>query len=127
MKKIVLILLLFVVSINFFNAQTATKGMKYQAVARDLSGLELSNKPISLQIVLVGDIKSSTIYYSEFHNVITNEFGLFSLNIGEGKVDFGAFNTIPWSKENIWIEVNVMKEGDNYYSPLSKSKLLAVP
>ena len=82
MKKIVLILLLFVVSINFFNAQTATKGMKYQAVARDMSGLELSNKPISLQIVLVGDIKSSTIYYSEFHNVITNEFGLFSLNIG---------------------------------------------
>jgi hypothetical protein len=127
MKKIVLILLLFVVSINFFNAQTTTKGMKYQAVARDLSGLELSNKPISLQIVLVGDIKSSTIYYSEFHNVITNEFGLFSLNIGEGKVDFGEFNTIPWSKENIWIEVNVMKEGDTYYSPLSKSKLLAVP
>lgn len=127
MKKIALMLLLLIISINFSYSQITPGGMKYQAVARDLTGMELSNKSLEIQIVLIGDINNSDVYYSEIHEITTNKFGLFSLTIGGGKTEFGDFNTIPWSKENIWIEVNVKTDGDDYYSPLSKSKLLAVP
>ena len=121
MKKIALMLLLLIISINFSYSQITPGGMKYQAVARDLTGMELSNKSLAIQIVLIGDINNSDVYYSEIHEITTNKFGLFSLTIGDGKTEFGDFDTIPWSKENIWIEVNVKTDGEDYFSPLSKS------
>ena len=114
-------------SINYFNAQNIPQGMKYQAVARDLSGLEITNEALSLKILFRGELNNSNIYYIETHDITTNEFGLFSLCIGEGNVEQGKFDKIPWAEENIWIELAIKEEGDDYYTTLSNSKLLAVP
>jgi hypothetical protein len=125
MKKI---LHLFFISYLFLLsaiAQNANQGMKYQAVARDLLGNELINEPIEIKIQLVSGEKNTKAYYSETHKVVTNEFGLFSLNIGEGTTLNGNFKNIPWSEENIWMELS-LKES-NGYEIVSKTKLLAVP
>jgi len=127
MKKILFTLIISLLFTNFFNAQNVPIGMKYQAVARDLSGLEISNKPISLKILLHGELNTSNIYYVETHDITTNEFGLFSLCIGEGNVAQGKFDKIPWDKENIWIEIAIKEDGDKNYTTLSNNKLLAVP
>ena len=126
MKKIILLIIssLFLVSVI---AQNAIQGMKYQAVARDLSGSELINEPIEIRIQLVSGDKISKVYYSEEHYTTTNEFGLFSLNIGEGNVLNGNFKSIPWSEENIWMELSLKEGSQNSYEIISKTKLLAVP
>lgn len=127
MKKILFTLIISFLSINYFNAQTIPQGMKYQAVARDISGLEITNEALSLKILFRGELNTSNIYYIETHDITTNEFGLFSLSIGEGKVEQGKFDKIPWAEENIWMELAIKEDGDKYYTTLSNSKLLAVP
>ena len=124
------ILHLFIISCLFYTtafAQNANQGMKYQAVARDLSGNELLNQPVEIRIQLVSGDKTSKVYYSEEHKTKTNEFGLFSLNIGEGNVLNGDFKSIPWSENNIWMELSLKEESRNGYEIKSKTKLLAVP
>lgn len=127
MKKILLISILSFLCINYFSAQTTLQGMKYQAIARDISGIEISNEPISLKMTLHSKDANTKMYYSEIHNITTNEFGLFSLSIGEGNVVYGKFDEIPWAEENIWIEIALKEQGDDNYTTISNSKLLAVP
>jgi hypothetical protein len=113
------------------NAQTPIKetfpqGMKYQAVARDISGDIIANQQVFLQVQLQSNIKSQQVYYSETHTVTTNQFGLFSLVIGEG-VSQGDFTKIPWSSDDIWMGVAIKDSKKNNYVTISNSKLLAVP
>lgn len=127
MKKI----LLLVLSISYMHmliGQALPKGMNYQAVARNLKGEILPNETIYLKINLVSNADNGRVeHYSETHTAITNELGLFSLIIGEGKIEKGAFGLIPWSKENIWMEVAIKDKTQTSFSTISNSKLLAVP
>ncbi len=130
MKKLFLFWLLgFFLSATVY-AQKIPQGMKYQAVARNLSGEILVNQKISLKISLGGissGSKSLVNYYSEAHDVITDQLGLFTLVIGEGKVQTGTFDKIPWSTEDIWMQVAIKDKGKTDFTTISNSKLLAVP
>jgi len=109
-------------------AQQVPQGMKYQAVARNMKGEILADEQIVLRISLTGDQKNSSIvYYSELHNVKTNELGLFTLVIGEGVNNKSSFKEIPWSTENIWMEVSIADKAKGGFTVISSSKLLAVP
>lgn len=108
-------------------AQTVPNGMKYQAVARDLSGVVIANQDITLKIQLQSNLKSPVIHYSETHAVKTNQLGLFSLVIGAGIIEKGTFVKIPWSTEDIWMEISIKDKGESDFSIISNSKLLAVP
>jgi hypothetical protein len=127
MKKIFLLTILsFGILVSF--AQHVPQGMKYQAVARDLNGNVIANQQISLKINLVTEQgSSSTIYYSEIHKVTTNQLGLFTLTIGEGDVEKGSFSSIPWSTEDIWMQVAIKDNGKADFVTISNSKLLTVP
>ena len=107
-------------------SQNVPQGMNYQAVARDKAGHELVDKQISLKISLYSPSAKGT-YYSETHSVVTNQFGLFSLIIGQGTIESGAFTNVPWSKEDIWIDVAIQNEGENDFTPIGSSKLYTVP
>lgn len=127
--------LYFVLLTSFFvsqvsQAQTVPRGMKYQAVARNLSGEILANQKSSLKIDLVtvnSQSKTGTTYYSETHEVTTDMLGLFTLVIGDGKVLSGSFDKVPWSTEDIWMRVAIRDKGQAAFSIISNSKLLAVP
>src|SRR3954467_11413020 len=95
-----LYLLMMIVSLGFMKtyAQNVPAGMKYQAVARNTAGELLANRTITLRIELKGEpVKGSITYYSEDHQVTTNQFGLFDLVVGAGKSNSGIFAKIPWS------------------------------
>ena len=127
MKKFYFLLAILFSAVFSF-AQTVPQGMRYQAVARNLAGNVMANQSISLKInLLTQDTKSSVIYYSETHAVTTNEVGLFTLTIGEGKVDKGKFTDIPWSTADIWMQVAIKDKGQTAFTTISNSKLLAVP
>jgi hypothetical protein len=108
-------------------AQSVPQGMKYQAVARDTKGQVLANQKISLQISLVSGTKTPTVYYSEVHDITTNELGLFTLVIGEGTNNTGIFKDVPWSTQDIWMQVAIKDKNATNFTTISNSKLLAVP
>jgi hypothetical protein len=107
-------------------AQSVPLGMKYQAVARDSKGQIIANQKISLKITLLSD-GNNTTYYTEVHDITTNELGLFTLVVGEGKVDKGVFKDVPWSTQDIWMQVSIKDNVNASFTVVSNSKLLAVP
>src|SRR5687768_2082089 len=108
MKKHVLLnafaFLLFLASY----AQSVPQGMNYQAVARDNNGQIMANQKISLKISLItqADNKVSG-HYTEIHEITTNELGLFTLIVGQGKTESGSFKAVPWSSQDIWMQVSI--------------------
>ena len=126
MKNFNLITLLLLFFSIAANAQNVPYGMKYQAVARDLSGAVLGEQNIHLKITLYSEQDRQT-QYCETHLTTTNPLGLFSLTIGEGQVQKGNFANVPWSTHNIWMELAIDESGGSNFTTISDSKLLAVP
>jgi hypothetical protein len=126
MKKRLQLTVLASLFFAFAFAQGVPQGMKYQAVARNLQGAVLANQDISLRISLVTSGKPD-VYYSEVHSVTTSDLGLFTLVIGAGKAEKGSFANVPWSTEEIWMEVSIKDRGATSFTTISNSKLLAVP
>ncbi len=129
MKKILFTLAACLSVLPLLFAQRVPQGMKYQAVARDRSGEVISNQHVSLRIRLQSDPKSKSfkVHYVEVHDAMTNEFGLFSLVVGQGKVESGSFSAIPWDSEEIWIDIAIRMQAEKNFTPISQSKLMAVP
>lgn len=126
MKQFFLLFFALTIFCSVF-AQTVPQGMKYQAVARDTKGQVLANQKISLKINLVTGTPSPAVYYSEVHDIITNELGLFTLVIGEGSNNTGVFKDVPWSTQDIWMQVAIKDKNATNFTTISNSKLLAVP
>src|SRR5260221_14451604 len=86
MKKI-LLLVSIEIFFSFFTCVRAqvTNRINYQAIARDASGTALVNDSIAIRLS-IEDGSGGPVLYSEKHSVVTNQFGLFTLQIGEGTV-----------------------------------------
>jgi hypothetical protein len=128
MKRIILLLAFSGLFSTMLFAQSSPEGMNYQAVARNLKGEILANQPISLKVLLFSlNVNGKTAYYNEVHDVVTSSTGVFSLVVGRGRKESGIFGTIPWAKENVWMEVAIKSKGDADFAVISNSQLLAVP
>jgi hypothetical protein len=129
MKKLYFLLFVAICLSEISSAQVLPQGMKYQAVARNLSGEILANQKSSLKIDLFSASTSGArkIFYSETHDIVTDQFGLFTLVIGEGKSLSGSFDKVPWSTDDIWMQVAIKDKEAAAFSIISNSRLLAVP
>jgi len=107
--------------------QSVPQGMKYQAVARDLKGQVMANQDLQLKISLYSDPVNRDVAYMEIHKVITGALGLFSLSVGEGIPVKGRFEEIPWSSQEVWMEVAVQTDDETDFITISDSKMLSVP
>ncbi|MFT6709195.1 MAG: hypothetical protein ACJATF_004059, partial [Flavobacteriales bacterium] len=117
----ILFIALFIFSISA-TAQVVPSGMNYQAVARDLAGTIMANKNISLQVALVTD-GDKKFEYIEQHQIRTNELGLFTLVIGDGKASVGSFEEVPWSTNQVWIELSIDANGGSDFTLIHTSRL----
>jgi len=90
-------------------------GISYQAVVvnKDIDGsnpqkgLYLSNTELSIRISIMSDLSESEIFYQELHSTKTDEYGLMSLVIGQGSPDISDFDNIPWSRDELWLKVEI--------------------
>jgi len=103
------------------------QAFNYQAVARDASGNILKSQTIGIKLLIHQGSSSGTIVYSETHASTTNQFGLFTLSIGQGTPLGAAFSTISWSTGNYWIQVQMNTNGGTTYTDMGTSQLLSVP
>lgn len=83
--------------------------IQYQAIARDLqTGLELANQDVFIAFALRAGGPQGQVLYQEHHSqVLTNDFGLFSLQIGGGEPVFGTMQAVNWAAGNVWLEVDI--------------------
>jgi hypothetical protein len=119
------ILMMFIL-ISQLNAQVP-QAFNYQAVARDASGNILANQVIGLKLIIHQSSASGTIVYSETHAPTTNQFGLFTVSLGQGTVVTGTIGSIAWSSGNYWLEAQMDPAGGTVYTSMGSSQLLSVP
>ena len=112
------------------NAQ-APQSFSYQAVARNAAGEVLSNQDIGIRFSISRDQGpndgTGLVVYKEQHETTTNQFGLFTLNIGEGTPLFEAFLDIDWGAGKYFVRTELDATGTNNYEPLGISPILSVP
>ncbi|MBN2484893.1 MAG: fibrobacter succinogenes major paralogous domain-containing protein [Bacteroidales bacterium] len=104
MKKIFLSFC-FIALIGAITFAQAPATFKYQAVLRDANGNVRANENITVNINIIPST-SETVVYTENHSVKTNEFGVFTLEIGKEYED--NFANIDWSSKtySLTIEIN---------------------
>lgn len=118
---------MFLCGVNLSAQSTAARGMNYQAVARDAAGQVIANHSIALKVALVSKSADQTEYYSETHQVTTDQNGLFKIVIGEGKAANGQFVDVPWAKDQVWLNIAMDNNGGKNFTLVSSAKLLSVP
>lgn len=119
----------FILTLLFSGALHAQQGLNainYQAVARNANGTVLANAALNIRISVLGGSANGPVQYQETHQVISNQLGLFTLQIGQGAAVTGTFTTVPWANANQFIRVEAAA-GNNNYQVLGTSPLASVP
>ncbi len=100
--------------------------LNFQAVARDASGNEILNENLTIRIAIIQDNPSGTVLWEEEHEVPTNEFGLFTLQIGDpaaSKSDgtLNSFAEIDWLSGPLYIRPSIYYNSSWYQLPASRA------
>jgi len=104
--KIIITILTIVLCINNIYSQTIPQTFSYQAVARNYEGLPVANQDIVVEITILqgtdcNNGSSCNNLWQELHYPVTNEFGLFSIEIGNGQTTYAGsesdYNNIDWN------------------------------
>ncbi len=103
------------------------QGIKYQAIARSNQGQVVTNQIVSLEIAILRGSPVGQVQYVETHRPTTNEFGLFTIVIGEGTASQGSFSDIDWSLGEYFLRSSMDMNGGNNYAFMGTSQLLSVP
>jgi hypothetical protein len=114
-----------------FNAQLKAQtpnSINYQGAARNSSGNVLQNQHIGLEFTIHQGSASGSVVYEETDTTTTNQFGLFSVAIGTGKVTgSGTFAGIGWDANSEYLEVAMDTNGGTSYTEMGTQQLLSVP
>jgi hypothetical protein len=129
MKRTILSILSILMLVLFVNQGFAQvpQAFNYQAVARNSAGTLLQNKPLGVKLTIHQGSATGTTVYSERQTPTTNNFGLFTVSVGQGTVISGTFSTIAWNTGNYWLEVGLDVNGGTTYTAMGTTQLLSVP
>ncbi len=124
MKKFLLlpIALLFALSI----IAQSPHAFKYQAVVRNPDGTVVENSNVSFEIVILQTSRVGIPVYTETHNVITNDYGVVNLEIGNGDTS-DELSSVDWGADNYFMRVSMDIEGGTDYQEMGTTQLLSVP
>lgn len=126
MKKITL-LLTTVLFLSVTRAQ-APLALNYQGVARTALGLIIPDQAVSVRFSILEGSATGTVLYQETATTNTNNFGLFTLAIGNGIPAAGTFAAINWANGLLkYLKVEIAPQGGTTYSIQGTTVLLSVP
>ena len=107
--------------------QAPPEMFNYQGIARDGMGNTLNNQSLGFQISILENNAMGNVVYQEEHSVTSNQFGLFSIHIGDGTAIFGSFTTINWGNAKHYIKVEMDPAGGSLYMDMGTQQLVSVP
>ncbi|HEU4717156.1 MAG TPA: collagen-like protein [Bacteroidia bacterium] len=119
-------LFLFLIAASTAFAQ-APQSVTYQGIARDLLGTPLTNQALGLELTIHQGTPTGTITYQETFSTVTNQFGLYTVQMGGGTPVTGTFSAINWANGPYFLETGMDITGGNNYVSAGTSQLLSVP
>ena len=108
-------------------AQQIPDAISYQGIIRNTDGTVLAAQPVTMRFTIAENTATGNQIYREKHTTVTNEFGLVTLQVGRGQVDFGSFATIAWAANTKFMKVEVDPTGGNSFIELGAEELKSVP
>jgi hypothetical protein len=105
----------------------APEKMSYQAVIRNSSNTLIVSTPVGMKISVLQGTSTGTAVYVETHTATTNANGLVSVEMGNGTVVSGAFNTINWANGPYFIKTETDPTGGTNYTIAGTSQFMSVP
>lgn len=126
MKKIYLLLFIFL-WVGSLSAQDPGMNMTYQATARNATGQVLPQTTVRVELSFVSPTTGKETFYSEIHEVKTDQNGHFSLQMGAGQANQGQFDQIPWSAQTIWVKTKTFLPSSPQAFFQQQSALVSVP
>ena len=114
---------------NMAIAQTP-QAFSYQAVATDNTGRELLQQAIGIKATILQGNMPGVAVWVETHNATTDEFGLFTLSIGQGTPQSAVaptFADIDWSSGPYFLRIDMDATGGTNYAFVGTTQLLSVP
>jgi len=127
MYKRLLLIILNAASLILNSVAQPPQAFNYQAVARDNLGVVLPNHTIALRFSILDNSSSGSVLYSETFTSATNQFGLFTVNLGTGAVVSGVFSTINWASGSKWLQTEMDIDGGSNFTLMGSSQFLSVP
>ena len=124
MKNIFTLSFLLVTSFLFSQAPQA---VNYQGIARDGVGNALANQLLGLELTIHSGSPTGTIVYQETFSPTTNQFGLYTVQMGMGTPVTGTFSSISWGTNSYYLEIGMDITGGNNYVSAGTSQLISVP
>jgi hypothetical protein len=127
MKKSLAFIIIFI-ACSIVNAQVPQL-LGYQGIARDNAGTPKANSVISLRLsILDGSASGTTVYMETFTGIQTNQFGLFTVQIGGGAPVTGSFVNINWSLNSKWLRSEIdLAGGVNFIAAGTAIQFVTVP
>ena len=111
MNRIFKILFFFVLLFSFENliAQTQPNGILFQAVARDGSGNAAATRTIYAKVEIHQSTINGESVYTETHQVVSNDDGIFTLIVGNGVRTAGVtnFTNLNWRYDIYFINLKI--------------------
>ncbi|MCC6599137.1 MAG: hypothetical protein IT223_00510 [Crocinitomicaceae bacterium] len=131
MRNYALFSFFFLLLKNSLPAQFVPDAISYQAVARNVGGNEIVNQSLTVKIGITEDTAEGLLIYEEIHDVVTNSFGLFSLEIGRGLVSgnslFDSLTELDWHTHKHFLRIEIDTPEPGGFEFLGATELIAVP
>ena len=110
-SKIVIILAIAMICSYSTNAQDL--GIPFQGIAKDYAHNLVNQRVVYLELAIVAKDQPTTILFNELHKTKTDDWGLFSLQIGKGKWIGGrhaSLTQINWASGNHQLQIKMAIE-----------------
>lgn len=127
MKQLNRILAIVFFVIAFAATAQVPQAFNYQAVARNSNGTVLANQAIKARFTVREGSSSGVIAFQETKTLSTNQFGLFTHQIGNGDSVYNALLNVNWSSGGKFLQVEIDPAGGSNFTDLGASQLLSVP
>lgn len=129
MKKAIFTLLAFMLVAGAIYAQ-APQAVCYQALAKDGNGNDVPNQEIAIRASILKGGPTGQIYWQETHLPTTDDFSIFTVDVGEGQYQGGiltSFDEFDWGDGEYWLRIEMDVNGGLNYALMGATRLLSVP
>lgn len=120
------IILFLLAGVFHLQAQVPQK-FNYQAIARNANGAILPNQNIKARFSIRNGSGAGSIIFQETKSFTTNQFGLFTHQVGTGDSIQGNIAGVNWVSNSKFLQVEIDPAGGNNFTDLGAAELVSVP
>ena len=101
--------------------------ISYQGLIRSKDNTPVANSIITLRMSILKEFDEGDIVFQEEHKIRTDSFGIFSIQLGEGKNIQGAIQDINWAESLFYLRTEADIHGGSDFMEIGVTRFSAVP